>query len=549
MIGTIRGMLGLAITRWFLFRAPAFVVSLLSFSLVTVRAEAPAGSRAPEVRLDQGVLSGSRYGAAGAAFLGIPYAASPVGLLRWTSPQEPKPWPGIRDATYYRPACPQLPSPWLPEMLGRKEMQTSEDCLYLNVWTPRLRSDASLPVMVWIHGGGNVEGSQEWPPLGPAVAAHGVVVVTINYRLGVLGYLAHPELSAESPDHISGNYGLLDQMAALRWVKHNIRSFGGDPHRVTIFGASSGSLDICDLMASPLAQGLFDRAIMQSGVCVDGLSPTLRQQEASGAAFAAKIIHEKNGPAIEQLRSVPADELVRNAAKADVDWNPIIDTRVLPEQPLLVFQRGQQAKVPVIVGSNLDEVSIFASPLVGGKSYRPQTVTEYQSWLKRKFGNQADAVFQAYPAAQDSQVPAAFLAIDTDYSFGFGSHLLAREVAATGQNAYLYIFTMTGRGPFASLGAFHSLESMYLSKHYWTDWVSDSHDEPLSDAIIEYWTRFAANGDPSSASLPAWHPYRENNPDAQELGKHIGPVRVPRMDSMSVFLKVLEAQTESHATN
>jgi para-nitrobenzyl esterase len=433
-------------------------------------------------------------------------------------------------------------------MLGRKQMQTSEDCLYLNVWTPRLRGDASLPVMVWIHGGGNVEGSQEWPPLGPALAAHGLVVVTINYRLGVLGYLAHPELSAESLDHISGNYGLLDQLAALRWVKHNIRNFGGDPHRVTIFGASSGSLDICDLMASPLARGLFDRAIMQSGVCVDGLSPTLTEQEASGVAFAAKIVQEKKGPAIEQLRSIPADELVRNAAKSDgVDWNPIIDKRVLPEQPLLVFRRGRQAKVPVIVGSNLDEVSIFASPLVGGRSYRPQTVTEYQNWLKRKFGNQADAVFQAYPAAQDSQVPAAFLAMDTDYSFGFGSHLLAREVAATGQKAYLYIFTMTGSGPFESLGAFHSLESMYLSKHYWTDWVSDSHDESLSNAIIEYWTSFGANGDPSSARLPAWPLYRENEPEAQELGKHIGPVRVPRMDAMRVFSKLLEAQTQSHA--
>lgn len=544
-------MLGLAITRWFLFRAPAaFVACFLSFSLISIRAEAPTRSnRAPLVRLDQGVLSGARYGAAGAAFLGIPYATPPVGHLRWTPPQESKPWAGIRDATYYRPACPQLPSPWLPEMLGRKEMQTSEDCLYLNVWTPRLRSDASLPVMVWIHGGGNVEGSQEWPPLGPAVAAHGVVVVTINYRLGVLGYLAHPELSAESPDHISGNYGLLDQMAALRWVKHNIRSFGGDPHRVTIFGASSGSLDICDLMASPLARGLFDRAIMQSGVCMDGLSPTLVEQETSGAAFAAKIVHE-NGASIEKLRSIPADELVRNAAKADgVDWNPIVDKRVLPEQPLLVFQRGQQARVPVIVGSNLDEVSIFASPLVGGRSYRPQTVTEYQNWLKRRFGNHADAVYQAYPAEQDSQVPAAFEAMDTDYSFGFGSHLLAREVAATGQSAYLYIFTMTGRGPFASLGAFHSLESMYLSKHYWRDWVRDPRDESLSEAIIEYWTSFAANGDPSSARLPTWHPFRENNPKAQELGKHIGPVPVPRMTAMRVFSKLLEARTESHAAN
>lgn len=519
----------------------ALALCLLGVARISICAEVSAQkSRAPRVRLEDGVLSGARLGSDGASFLGIPYAAPPVGRLRWAPPQEPAPWTGVRDATYYRPACPQLPSPWLPEMLGRKEMQTSEDCLYLNVWTPRLRSDESLPVMVWIHGGGNIEGSQEWPPLGPALATHGVVVVTINYRLGVLGYLAHPELSAQSPDHVSGNYGLLDQMAALRWVKRNIRSFGGDPHRVTVFGASSGSLDVCDLMASPLAQGLFDRAIMQSGVCEDGLSPTLAEQEASGVAFAAKILSAKDDASIEKLRAIPADELVRMADKVGgVDWNPIVDTRVLPVQPLLVFRRGQQIKVPVIVGSNLDEVSIFASSLVGGKSYRPQSVAEYRSWLKREFGNDADAVFHAYPAARDDQVHAAFRAMDTDDSFGFGANLLAREVTASGQKAYLYIFTMTGRGPFASLGAFHSLESMYLSKHYWTDWVSGPEDEPLSNAILEYWTRFAASGDPSSADLPVWPPYRIDKPEAQELGKQIGPVRVPRLDSMSVFMKLL----------
>ena len=538
-------MFSSALTRWF-----PFAACFLSLALVGAPSEASTQSTpAPHLRLDQGALSGTRFGSAGAEFLGIPYAAPPAGHLRWAAPEEPKPWPGIRDATYYRPACPQLPSPWLPEMLGRKQMQTSEDCLYLNVFTPRLSSDASLPVMVWIHGGGNVEGSQEWPPLGPTMAAHGVVVVTINYRLGVLGWLAHPELSAESPDRISGNYGLLDQMAALRWVSHNIRSFGGDPQRVTVFGASSGALDICDLTASPLARGLFERAIMQSGFCADGLSPTLAEAEKSGADFAANTVG-KTSPSIEKLRSMPADELVRIAARANgVDWNPIVDNRVLPEQPLLVFRKGQQIKVPVIIGSNLDEVSIFASPLVGATHHRPHTVAEYRNWLKRTFGNNADAVFQAYPAAQDRQVPAAFLAMDTDYEFRFGANLLAREVASSGQNAYQYVFTMTGRGKFASLGAFHSLESMYLSKHYWTDWVSDPHDEPLSNAMIEYWTRFAATGDPSSADLPVWPLYRKDNPEALELGEHIGPVPLPRMDAMQVFAKVLEAQTESHAAN
>ena len=525
----------------------AVAVYLLGFVLLTLRAEAPAqGKHAPHVRIGQGALSGMSFGSGGAAFLGIPYAAPPVGKLRWVAPQEPAAWTGERDASYYRPACPQLPSAWLPEMLGRKEMETSEDCLYLNVWTPRLSAGAKLPVMVWVHGGGNVEGSQEWPPLGETLAAHGVVAVTINYRLGVLGWLAHPELSAESAEHVSGNYGLLDQMAALRWVKRNIRGFGGDPERVTVFGASSGSLDVCDLMASPMANGLFQRAIMQSGECVDGWSPTVKEQEASGAAFAAKVVGDKSGGSlIEKLRAMPADELVRIADKTGgVDWNPIVDGRVLADQPLLVFKRGQQVKVPVMIGSNLDEVSIFASPLVGGKSYRPKTVGEYRDWLKKKFGDQADAVFEAYPAAQDADVPKAFLAMDTDWSFGFGSQLLAREVAASAQSAYLYSFTMTGRGQFASLGAFHSLESMYLSKHYWTDWVKDPEDDRLSDAMIAYWTSFAANGKPSEAGLPGWVAYRGDKPEAQELGRHIGPVRVPRAEAMKIFEKVIEAQAE-----
>ncbi|MGB6729168.1 MAG: carboxylesterase family protein, partial [Terracidiphilus sp.] len=282
--------------------------------------------------LQDGILEGSQFGpsASYAAFLGIPYAAPPVGNLRWQPPQPPASWQGVRLADKYGPACPQLPSTWLPQMLGRKQMSTGEACLYLNVWTPNLGGRSRLPVMVWIHGGGNVEGSQEWPPLGPTLANHGVVVVTINYRLGVLGYLSHPALTAESPNYASGNYGLLDQMAALKWVKRNIDRFGGDPKRVTVFGASSGSLDICDMMASPLAAGLFQRAIMQSGVCVDSLVPRLAENETSGARLAADL-GLGNGPdVLAELRALPADELVRKAAdEKDLDLNPVIDGWVL----------------------------------------------------------------------------------------------------------------------------------------------------------------------------------------------------------------------------
>jgi para-nitrobenzyl esterase len=344
-------------------------------------------------------------------------------------------------------------------------------------------------------------------------------------------------------------------MAALRWVKRNIARFGGDADRVTVFGQSSGSLDVCDLMASPVARGLFQRAIMQSGVCVDGTSPTLTEQEKSGAAFAEKVLGDYRGVggiekmrAIDKLRALPANELVQTAAMiGGMDWNPIVDGRVLAAQPAEVFRRGEQAKVPVIVGSNADEVSIFASPLVGGKAHRPQTVSEYRDWLNKKFGGEADAVFAAYPAARDGDVPAAFLAMDTDYNYGFGAHLLAREVTAAGERTYLYSFTMRGQGPFAALGSFHSLECMYLSKHYWTDWVKQPGDEALSDAMIAYWTSFARDGVPSGDGLPVWSAYREGEAEAQELGTHVGAVPVHRREKMQVFQKVLDGEIAARA--
>jgi para-nitrobenzyl esterase len=501
----------------------------------------------PRVALQDGVLAGTQFGSSTkyAAFLGIPYAAPPVGKLRWRPPQPTARWQGVRQATRYGPACPQLPSRWLPEMLGRKQMLTDEACLYLNVWTENLGGRAKLPVMVWVHGGGNVEGSQEWPPLGPTLAVHGVVVVTINYRLGVLGFLSYPALTAESPHRASGNYGLLDQMAALRWVQRNIDRFGGDPQGVTVFGASSGALDICDLMASPLANGLFQRAIMQSGVCVDSLAPLLAGAEAGGVRIAADL-GLGNGPeTLPKLRAVPANELVRKAAdEKDVDFNPVVDGWVFHQQPARTFSQGSQAKVPVIVGSNADEVSIFASPLVGGTSYRPKSVDEYRRWLSQEFHTDADRVFAAYPARTDAEVPSAFRAMDTDYQFGFGASLLAHEMTAAGQRAYLYAFTNVGAGQFATLGAFHSEESMFLSKKYWTSWVPSSGDAQLSETIIDYWVRFAKAGMPSAPGLPPWPAYQLGEPMAQELGSQVRQIPIPRAAKLGVFEEILKSQLQ-----
>ncbi len=512
-----------------------FIVIVLSGS--ALHGEAPSLPE-PRVKIDSGMLSGTHFGAdpSEAAFLGIPYASAPIGNLRWRPPQPFPTWTGVREAKAFGPACPQLPSGWLPEMLGRKQMATDEACLYLNVWTMNLPANAAnsirsssrhkAPVMVWIHGGGNVEGSQEWPPLGPTLARHGVVVVSINYRLGVFGYLSLPGLTAESPQHASGNYGLLDQIEALKWVRRNIGKFGGDPTNVTVFGASSGSLDICDLMASPLASDLFDKAILQSGFCVDNSSPTLSQVEGQGKSLAQQLgVSGDDTQAIEKLRAIPAELLLQQAAKdQETDFNPNVDMWVLPDQPWRVFSEGKQARIPVIVGSNAEEVSIFASPLVGGSSHRPKTIADYRQWLQHTFHDLAPEVFAAYPANTESDVPKAFLSMDSDYEFGFGAWLLARETQAIGQSAFLYRFTYVGSGEFASLGAFHSEESILLSKKYWTSWVSSPDDEPMSERIIGYWIAFAKSSRPDAPGLPPWPAYRSSTDQYQELGRHTGQI-------------------------
>jgi len=338
------------------------------------RTQAPAVS-APQVTTAFGVLEGIYFGPgpSDAAFLGIPFAAPPVGNRRWLPPQPPNNWSGIRSAKQFSPSCPQLPSSWWPEVAGRERLETSEDCLYLNVWTTNLATARKQPVMVWIHGGGNVEGSSQIPPLAPALARKGVVVVSVEYRLGVFGFLAHPALTAESPHHSSGNYGLLDQMAALDWVQHNITAFGGDPNSVTIFGESSGAEDVCHLLISPLAAGLFHRAILESSVCLDSVYSALtppknnnenrEPEESFGIRLSTALGIANDANALAALRATAADKLLETAHKLRTsDFDVIVDGWVVQDQPATSFRTHRQAHVPVLVGSNANETTVFGKP-------------------------------------------------------------------------------------------------------------------------------------------------------------------------------------------
>jgi para-nitrobenzyl esterase len=279
-------------------------------------------------------------------------------------------------------------------------------------------------------------------------------------------------------------------------------------------------------MASPLASGLFEKAILQSGFCVDNKSPTLSQVEAQGEKLAQQLgASGGDAEALDKLRAIPAEQMLQQAATDyEIDFNPNVDKWVLRDQPWRIFSEGKQARIPVIVGSNADEVSIFASPLVGGSSHRPKTIAEYRQWLQQTFHDLAPEVFAAYPANTDGDVPKAFLSMDSDYEFGFGAWLLARETQAIGQTAFLYRFTYIGSGEFASLGAFHSEESILLSKRYWTSWVSSPDDEPMSERIIGYWTEFAKTSRPDAPGLPPWPAYESSADQYQELGRHVGQI-------------------------
>ncbi len=438
-------------------------------------------------------------------FKGIPYAAPPVGPLRWKAPQPVAPWTTVLDANKFGARCMQ--GNVFGDM-GFRDDGPSENCLTLNVWSPVLegKKNAPLPVMVWIYGGGYAAGGSSEPRQdGEMLAKKGVVVVSMNYRLGVFGFLAHPGLAKETGRSGSGNYGLLDQVAALEWVQKNIKKFGGDPKNVTIFGESAGSFSVSGLMASPAAKGLFEKAIGESGAFF-GLSLAVKsasEAQLAGEKFAAAM----GASSIEELRAKSADDLLKESMKNPMGFAVTLDGVYFTEDPGATYAAGRQAHVPLLAGWNANEMGpqmIFGREKPG--------VDTYKTILHERYKDAADKLIELYPANNDEQAAQSAGDLGSDGFIAFSTWKWLELQRTTGKST-VYRYEFDDAPPMQpSRGAYHSAEIEFVfealpSKKL--DWRPE--DTKLSDLMSTYWTNFAKTGDPNGAGAPPWPAYSAEN--------------------------------------
>lgn len=475
----------------------AALIAALTFaaSLAQASIAQQTSASAPTVSVNTGELRGSVASYGGAVFKGIPFAQPPTGDLRWRAPLPAKSWTGVRNATEFGPACVQG---------GAQGQNSSEDCLTLNVWTPTWPMKKPAAVMVWIYGGGNFAGATSDPTFnGDSLARHGVVLVTANYRLGVFGFFALPELSRESPHHVSGNYGLLDQLLALHWVQDNIAKFGGDPHNVTIFGESAGSLDVNVLAASPLSKGLFEKVIGESGPVVD--PPPLAQAEKKGEEFAAKF--DVGGTdLLAKLRSIPTADLQKAVPPGLAFLGPTLGVNVdgwlFPESPMKIFSEGHEQHVGLLLGNNSQELQKPFFPMAG----------DLRASITDQYGALADRALAAYGLSgtaepgPDSELGPVLAQWATDSQFRCGSVAELLWHTKVGNPGYEFQFSRSAPGREA-LGAPHGTEVPYvfgtIGEGHSTRIYNDT-DHRISEEMQTYWTDFAKTGDPNGGDLPSW---------------------------------------------
>lgn len=500
-------------------KSALFAISILLFGLISCTQQ-PA-----TVKVNEGLLQGVVEDGL-TVYKGIPFAAPPVGELRWQAPQPPAKWEGVKQATKFAPA---------PMQFGNPPSGKSEDCLYLNVWTPAKSRKEKLPVLVWIYGGGFSMGSTAEPAYsGEKLARKGVVLVSIAYRVGALAFLAHPELSAENPNKVSGNYGLLDQIAGLQWIQKNIEAFGGDPGKVTIFGESAGGISVSMLCASPLAKGLFHGAISQSGGSFGPTRPTtypgenmktLKQAEADGVDF----VKQARVSSIAELRKVEAEKLPGGFGMGNA-W-PIVDGYVIPDDQYRLYEAGKYNDVPVLIGYNSDEGASFS---------REKKPEEFIAGVKTRYGKFTDDLIKAYPVG-DSVVPKTARDLSRDAAFGWQTWIWARLQSQTGKSKVFYYYfdqhpDYPEGSPQYGYGSPHGQDVAYVFQH--VDSLNPQitkTDLEISDAMGTYWTNFAKYGDPNGEGMPEWPAFSDENPQVMYFSQtpHTGPV--PSEESLRVL--------------
>lgn len=461
--------------------------------------------------IEGGLVSGGRSkDGKVCCFLGLPYAAPPVGELRWRPPAPVRPWKGVRAATAYAPSALPAPPPAAPPPEG-----VDEDCLHLNVWTSAEPGETRRPVFLWFHGGGYTEGSGARPDYhGEALCRLGLVVVTVNYRLNVFGFLAHPELSRESPRGVSGNYALLDMLAALNWVRRNIHVFGGDPDRITIAGESAGSVSVSALTVSPKTKGKIAGAIAQSVVLVD--SPRLAEMEEAGVRF----VRRAGAKSVAELRRWPAARLVEAFVQHgdELTCRPLIDDWLLHGDTLTSLARGRRQDIPLLTGFNADEASWM--PAISLADFRAQA--------RRIYGKLAARYLALYPARTDAEATTAQIAAAQDRVTW--EHLMwARLHGRRGQHVFAYCFTRAtplapDRRRLRPLGAFHTAEIPYVFNNLArVDHPWKPYDHRLARVLSAYWANFAKHANPNGRGLPTWPEFGHSTGLIMELGEHITP--------------------------
>ncbi len=498
-----------------------------SYGILILVAASAFGATEQPVRVEGGLVSGVLgRDPSVTAFKGIPFAAPPVGDLRRRAPKQVVPWQGVRRADKFSASCIQNVvrerKPLTYEFMTHGDI--SEDCLYLNVWTTTKSAAEKRPVFVYLYGGGFAEGSAAVPVYdGEGLAKKGLVVVTINYRMGVLGFLALPELTRESDHRASGNYGLLDQIAALQWVHENIARFGGDPNRVTLAGQSAGGMSVHDLTASPLAKGLFQRAIVESGgsnIDRAGIPGprSLAEAESDGQKFA----DSKGAKSLKELRAMSWQKLTEAAPGAPfasvLRFAPIVDGYLLPAPVREVFAQGKQNDVVTLTGANTGELGGFGPP------QGPLTAESFRKQAQQRYGAEADEFLKLYPAATDEEAKLAQSRSVRDQAL-VSMYLWAKERSKTAKTkVYEYLWDHALPGPDAGrFGAFHTSEVPYvLDTLYMSDRPFTDSDRKIAVMMSSYWANFAATADPNGKGLAPWAAINEN-PEVMEVGDRTGP--------------------------